>query len=606
MKRRHSMPFGAETDGADATRFALWAPAAKSLALCLEGNAERILPMRRQTDGWWTLETDAPPGTRYRYLVDDEMRVPDPASRFQPADVHGASEVVEPGRYAWQDAEWRGRPWHEAVIYELHVGTFTPSGTFRGVLERLDYLVDLGVTAIELMPVADWPGARNWGYDGVYQFAPDSRYGRPEDLKELVDAAHARGLMVYLDVVYNHFGPEGNYLSRYAPAFFTVRHQTPWGAAINLDGEHRRTVRDFFIHNALYWLTEYHIDGLRLDAVHSLFDGSRPDLVTELAEAVRANVERSRHVHLILENHHNEARYLRRDPHGRTLHADAQWNDDMHHALHVILTGEDDGYYADYADDPIRRLGRTLAEGFDYQGEISRFAGGVPRGEPSRSLPTAAFVSFLQNHDQIGNRAFGDRIAVNAPAEALRAAVAIYLLAPAPPLLFMGEEWTAPQPFLFFCDFGPDLADAVREGRRREFARFPEFRDEAARRRIPDPTDPLTFERSTLDWRDLEVPERRAWHDYYKGLLAIRRREIVPRLDGLRGDAARYDVAGLGVLSVKWRLSDGAQLELIANLTGAVAETPPGAGGRVLFATGATDAGARLDPWSVRWLLGAS
>jgi 1,4-alpha-glucan branching enzyme/maltooligosyltrehalose trehalohydrolase len=601
MKRRHSMPFGAEINAGGATRFALWAPAAKTLALCLEGDAERVLPMRRESDGWWTLETEAASGSRYRYLIDDDMRVPDPASRFQPDDVHGASEIVDAGSYDWKDAHWRGRPWHEAVIYELHVGTFTPSGTFRGVLERLDYMVDLGVTAIELMPIADWPGARNWGYDGVYQFAPDSRYGRPDDLKELVDAAHARGVMVYLDVVYNHFGPEGNYLGRYAPAFFTVRHQTPWGAAINLDGEHRRTVRDFFIHNALYWLTEYHIDGLRLDAVHSLFDGSRPDLVTELAETVRANVAHGRHIHLILENYHNEARYLGRDTTGRALHADAQWNDDIHHALHVVLTAEDGGYYADYADEAIRRLGRSLAEGFDYQGEISRFAGGVPRGEPSKGLPATAFVSFLQNHDQVGNRAFGDRISAVASPRALRAAVAVVLLAPSPPLLFMGEEWAARQPFLFFSDFGSDLADAVREGRRREFARFPEFRDEAARKRIPDPTDPLTYERSALEWRDLELPEHRAWHVYYRDLLAIRRREIVPRLEGLRGDDAGYEVVGSRVLSVRWQLGDGARLALIANLTDAKAEAPPGAEGRLLFAT--EDIKPTLDPWSVRWFL---
>jgi 1,4-alpha-glucan branching enzyme/maltooligosyltrehalose trehalohydrolase len=604
MKRQHLMPFGAEIHADGKTRFALWAPAAKTLALCLEGNAERVLAMQRHPDGWWTLETDAAAGSRYRYLVDGEMRVPDPASRFQPDDVHGASEVVDTSGYAWKDVHWRGRPWHEAAIYELHVGTFTPSGTFRGVRERLDYLVDLGVTAIELMPVADWPGARNWGYDGTYLFAPDSRYGRPEDLKELVDAAHARGLMVYLDVVYNHFGPEGNYLARYAPAFFTIRHQTPWGAAINLDGEHRRTVRDFFIHNALYWLTEYHIDGLRLDAVHSLFDGSQPDLVTELAETVRTHVGPDRHVHLTLENYHNETRYLRRDPAGRTRHADAQWNDDIHHALHVILTGEDGGYYADYADEPIRRLGRTLAQGFDYQGEISRFAGDVPRGEPSGSLPATAFVSFLQNHDQVGNRAFGDRISSIASAEAVRAAVAIFLLAPAPPLLFMGEEWAARQPFLFFCDFGADLADAVREGRRREFARFPEFRNEAARERIPDPMDPLTYERSSLDWRDLELAEHRTWHAYYRDLLAIRRRDIVPRLEGLRGDDATYEVVGSGVLSVKWQLGGGARLALLANLVDAKVETPPGAEGRVLFATDGLK--ATLDPWSVRWFLAES
>ena len=341
-------------------RFRLWAPEAPVLALVLQGaQGEQILPMMRTHNDWFDIVArDAEPGCRYGFQLGDGLRVPDPASRYQPEDVHGLSEVIDPNAYLWKDEAWRGRPWAEAVIYELHVGTFTRAGTFRAAIEKFDHLAGLGVTAIELMPVADFPGRRNWGYDGVLPFAPDASYGRPEDLKALVDAAHARGLMVFLDVVYNHFGPEGNYLHRYAPQFFSERHRTPWGAAINFDGAGSRTVRDFFIHNALFWLEEYHFDGLRLDAVHAISDDARPDILEELATAVHAGPGRERHVHLVLENDHNAAHYLERDGAGRPRHYVAQWNDDVHHALHVIVTGEREGYYADYADAPLRHLGQ--------------------------------------------------------------------------------------------------------------------------------------------------------------------------------------------------------------------------------------------------------
>ena len=341
------MPYGAQITG-QGVRFRLWAPSCEKVALCLaDGPRERMLPMGACGNGWFELtapRTGA--GTRYRFEVNDGLCVPDPASRFNPDDVHGASEVIDPADFDWQDAAWRGRPWEEAVIYELHVGTFSPEGTFTGLMERLDYLVELGVTAIELMPVADFPGARNWGYDGVLPDAPDSRYGRPDDLKALIQAAHAKGLMVLLDVVYNHFGPEGNYLHVYAKEFFSEDHHTPWGAAINFDGPGSRDVREFFIHNALYWLHEYHFDGLRLDAVHAIADDSEPHIFVELAERAHTSVGWKRQVHLILENDANEARHLGR---GREQYA-AQWNDDLHHALHVLATGETDGYYADDAE----------------------------------------------------------------------------------------------------------------------------------------------------------------------------------------------------------------------------------------------------------------
>jgi malto-oligosyltrehalose trehalohydrolase len=409
MKRRHEMPFGAALRDDGTTCFRLWAPAAARVDLALATTrAHAALPLAALDGGWFeAIAPDAPHGSRYAFRIDGERTVPDPASRSNPDDVHAPSMVVDPLAFDWQDAGWRGRPWHEAVLYELHVGTFTREGTFAAAIGRLDYLAGLGITAIELMPLADFPGTRNWGYDGVLPFAPDATYGPPETLKALVQAAHARGLMVLLDVVYNHFGPEGNYLHLYAPQFFNPTHRTPWGAAINFDGPGSRTVRDFFVHNALFWLEEYHFDGLRLDAVHAIADGSRPDIVAELAAAVRAGPGRDRHVHLVLENDANQARYLGRDESRAPLFATAQWNDDLHHAFHVLLTGERDGYYADYAERPLRHLGRALAEGFSYQGEASAYRANRTRGEPSVHLPATAFVSFLQTHDQVGNRAFG-------------------------------------------------------------------------------------------------------------------------------------------------------------------------------------------------------
>lgn len=602
------MPFGAQLLETGGVRFRLWAPAARRVDLCLvEGETETLLPMTRLDEGWFELETErAGSGSRYRFCIDAGMRVPDPASRYQPEDVHGPSEVVDPGAWPWQDEAWLGRPWREAVIYELHVGSFSPQGDYAAIQQRLDALVELGISAIELMPVADFPGRRNWGYDGVYLFAPDSQYGRPEDLKALVDAAHARGLMVFLDVVYNHFGPEGNYLHGYAPQFFTERHHTPWGAAINYDGEHSHWVREFFIHNALYWLEEYHLDGLRLDAVHAIIDDSQPDILTELAERVQRHFGNRRRIHLVLENDHNAARYLTRSTNGRPEHYVAQWNDDIHHALHVLLTGEQDGYYQDYAPQPLPHLQRCLSEGFAYQGEPSPFRDQARRGEPSAQLPDTAFVSFLQNHDQVGNRAYGERIAELTDAERLRAALSLLLLAPAPPLLFMGQEWNSTQPFPFFCDFGADLADKVVEGRRNEFAHFPEFSDPAARERIPDPMAEATFDQAVLDWQARHGPDHQPWLKLHKELLALRHAEVVPRLHNLTGGAARSAIwAGQG-LRVDWSLGDGARLTLLANLgDGSISasDRPPGRLLHSTHPTAAHEAHESLPPWSVSWYL---
>jgi len=599
MKAAHSMPFGAEHRADGSTRFRLWAPGAAAVDLELAGAAGQArLAMQRDADGWHTLLTPAAAGARYRFVVGEGLLVPDPASRCNPDDVHGASEVVDPNAYAWRH-DWRGRPWHEAVVYELHIGSFTAEGSFAAAAARLPALAALGVTAIELMPVADFPGARNWGYDGVLPFAPDASYGRPEDLKALIDAAHGLGLMVLLDVVYNHFGPEGNYLHAYCPAFFNPKHQTPWGAAINFDGEAARCVRDFFIHNALYWIEEYRFDGLRLDAIHAIRDDSTPHIVTEIAQALHAGPGRERQVHLVLENDANQSRFLERDAGGMPRAATAQWNDDLHHAFHVPLTGEADGYYADYADAPLERLGRGLAEGFVYQGEASAFRGGALRGAPSAQLPPTAFISFLQTHDQVGNRAFGERIHALSDPVRERAALAALLLAPQLPMLFMGEEWAASTPFQFFCDFGPELAAAVTRGRREEFGRFAAFADPAVRARIPDPNAPSTFQASKLNWAERDIAAHRERLALVSALLEVRRQHIVPQLAGAR-TGGRFEIVN-GVLCVAWPLAARITLRQALNLADAEATLPRVPPGRCLYAQGARVAAGALamPPWSV-------
>jgi malto-oligosyltrehalose trehalohydrolase len=561
------MPFGAELSAAGA-RFRLWAPAARQVELDLAVRGSRAeLEMSALPDGWFEATVaDAPGGTRYAFRIDGSLTVADPASRFNPDDVHRPSMVVDPLAYEWRDAGWTGRPWEDAVIYELHVGAFTPAGSFIAAIERLGYLADLGVTAVELMPLADFPGRRNWGYDGVLPFAPDASYGAPDELKRLIDAAHSHSLMVFLDVVYNHFGPEGNYLHAYAPQFFNPARHTPWGAAINYDGEQSRTVRDFFIHNTLYWLEEYRFDGLRLDAVDWIVDESSPDILVELASRVREGPGAGRHIHLVLENDRNEAHYLGRDGERRPLHATAQWNDDIHHAAHVVLTGEVDGYYADYAARPLWYFARCLAEGFGFQGEPSPYRGNIARGEPSVHLPPDAFVSFLQTHDQAGNRAFGERIGHIANPRALRAAVACILLAPSPPLLFMGEEFSASTPFLFFCDFGPELALAVTQGRRKQFSRFARFADPALQATIPDPNNEATFERSKLVWSEAGDPGHREWSELYRECLVIRKAHIAPRLRGATPSGS-FEVEGEELMYARWALGDGSHLQLAANFS---------------------------------------
>ncbi|CAA7619815.1 malto-oligosyltrehalose trehalohydrolase [Magnetospirillum sp. UT-4] len=594
MRCAHGMPFGPALEPGG-VRFRLWAPDCGDVAVHVAGLGD--VAMDKDGDGWaeaWVPGIGA--GARYGFRVGG-LVVPDPASRHQPDDVHALSEVIDPADHDWIDGAWRGRPWEEAAIYELHVGTFTPAGTFRAVIDRLDHLAGLGVTAVELMPVAEFPGARGWGYDGVLPFAPEASYGRPEDLKALVEAAHQRGLMMFLDVVYNHFGPEGNYLHATARRFFTDRHHTPWGQAINYDGADSAPVREFVIHNALYWLEEFNFDGLRLDAVHAIVDDSRPSLLEELAERARAALP-DRPIHLVLENDDNAARLLARQPDGRPRFYTAQWNDDIHHALHRLLTGEAGGYYRDYGADPLPHLCRCLAEGFAYQGEDSEHRDGARRGEPSAGLPPTAFVSFLQNHDQIGNRALGERLDRLAPEPAVAAATALMLLAPPPPLLFQGEEWGASTPFQYFCDFGPELARAVRRGRRREFAHFPQFQGKGAAR-IPDPVAKATFARSRLDWDERAKPPHARRLAQVRELLHIRGRQIAPRLAGARSEGCR----GLGrhALEGRWRMGDGSLLTVQANLSDQGLAGPVHADGRLLYST--REGGGALPAWGVDWYL---
>lgn len=544
-----NIKFGANFLPAGQVEFNLWAPDASDVKLCLQtGKNYEEIPMNRNSEGWYSLVTDkAKHKDLYQYKIDNDLKVPDPVSRYQADDVHGQSMLIDPAKFNWgKDKDWKGRPWEETVLYELHTGTFSKEGTFNGIKEKLDYFVSLGVNAIELMPVADFPGKRNWGYDGVLQYAPDSSYGTPDELKELIKSAHSKGISVFIDVVYNHFGPDGNYLYVYAKSkFFDHKKHTPWGSAINFS---ERIVREFFINNAIYWLEEYRFDGIRFDAFHEINDDSSPNIIEEIAERIRQKFDNGRHIHLVQENDKNEARYLDK-------HYTAQWNDDFHHCTHILATGEDSGYYGDYTrtgtGKPVSYyMARVLSEGFAYQGENSPYRSNVPRGDVSSQLSPLKFVNFIQNHDQTGNRAFGERISVLSTPEKLKAVTSLYLLAPSIPLLFMGEEFGSKTPFYFFCNFNEELSAAVKKGRREEFSRFPQFNDPAIIDAIPDPSDEKTFLDSKIGEYDRSNSEQSEMFGFYKDLLRLRKEKIVPLIKEVSN--SEFNVINDYAFTVQW------------------------------------------------------
>ncbi|WP_137134411.1 malto-oligosyltrehalose trehalohydrolase [Rhizobium sp. FKY42] len=569
------------------TEFRFWSPQSQTVQLVVEGDAP--VEMEPVEDGWFSCTVvGAAAGTRYAFLLPDGLQVPDPASRFQPDDVHGVSEVIDHGAYRWRARSWKGRPVEELVFYEMHIGAFTAEGTFKAAIDKLDHLAGLGITALQIMPIADFPGSYGWGYDGVMPYAPESSYGRPEDLMALIDAAHERGFCVFLDVVYNHFGPDGNYLPAYAP-IFTDHHKTPWGNGINFDAEHSDTVRSFMIENAVYWVRDFRFDGLRLDAVHAIKDDSEEHLLKALARRVRAEAG-DRHIHLVVENENNDSDLLERDADGRPIHFTAQWNDDVHHVLHIAGTGETFGYYKDFADDSAK-LGKALAEGFVFQGEMMEYRGEA-RGKPSDHLPPTAFVSFMQNHDQIGNRALGDRMIASQPLDRMKALAVCYLLSPQLPMLFMGEEFGAKQPFPFFCDFNEELNEKVRKGRREEFSRLPGFDADD----LPDPTARETFEMAKLNWTELSSSVSREITAFYRNILNVRHRIVVPLLASGSTAPAVYEKQGAAVV-VRWDFGVR-QLTLLANLADENVSFEPQ--GDMIFQFGAVSCG-KAGPWSVVW-----
>lgn len=520
---------GATYLGEERCQFVVWAPHCQTVEVHLLTPQEQLLPLSQRGHGYYqAIVPDVPPGSLYCYRLDGQQERPDPASQAQPLDVHGPSQVVDP-TFPWQDQDWHGLALRQYVFYEVHVGTYTSEGTFDSLIPHLDALQTLGITALELMPIAQFPGTRNWGYDGVYPFAVQHSYGGPAGLKRLVNACHQRGLAVVLDVVYNHLGPEGNYLSNFGP-YFTDRYTTPWGQALNVDGPGSDAVRYFFIANALRWVHEFHVDALRLDAIHAIVDQSAQPFLAELATAVHTQAEHlNRRVHLIAESNRNDPRFLRPPVLGG-YGLDGQWNDDFHHALHGLLTGEREGYYQDFGT--LQHLAKAWREGFVYSGEYSAYRQ-RQHGASSRTLPAEQFVVCAQNHDQVGNRMRGERLSQLVSLEALKLAAGAVLLSPFLPLLFMGEEYgeTAPFPY-FISHIDPDLVAAVRQGRRQEFATF-RWQGEA-----PDPQAETTFHQARLDHHRRQHGPHRLLYAFHTTLLHLRR--TVPAL--VHGDKEHMEV----------------------------------------------------------------
>ena len=589
--------FGPELLTEGGALFRLFAPAASKVRLALDEvlpNARKPVAMHKSGDGWHELAIeDAGPGTRYRFVLPDDALVPDPASRYAPVGVHGPSEVIDPDAFQWSDKEWCGLPWNEVVLYELHVGTFTPEGTFRAGIERLDHVKRLGVTAIELMCICAFAGQRSWGYDGVQFYAPNPTYGRPDDLKAFIDAAHARGIMVILDVVYNHFGPEGNYIPKYFPQIFSESHKTAWGPGLNFDGPYSREVREFIVQNAVYWTHEFHVDGLRLDASHAMIDTSPHHILNEIAERVHTAAG-NRKVHLILENEKNIAPLLKRDTRGQAAYT-AQWNHAVDHMLGLSMSGDCEAGDANRRHET-EELARALAEGF-FSGDPS-----CPPGDRI-TVPMTAFVSFIQTHDLVGNRVFGERIDKLAAPAAVRAVAAIYLLLPEIPMLFMGEEWAATSPFPFFSDYGGELAEAVRRGRAKQLAQMSDG-DVGTPQHAPDPQAESTFLSAKLHWEELNDSSHAAQLDWYQRVLSVRRERILPLLDNVEA-CGNYAVHSGGQFTCEWTLKDGTRLCLRANLCAAPSNGFSAGLGEELWLEGSQPDPHMLGAWSVRWSIEA-
>ena len=609
QKVRHTylwdMPFGTRILPDGGVSFRLWAPEAKSAELIeVTGDTHRVHPAGKLPKGWYeTILAHAAAGTRYQWRINGEVTVPDPASRFNPEGPHAPSQVVDPTGFGW-DAGWQGRPWSEVVLYEMHVGTFTPEGTYAAAESRLDALAETGITALELMPLSDFPGRFGWGYDGVLPYAPHAAYGSPDELKHFIQAAHRKGLMVFLDVVYNHFGPDGNYIGLYAPQFFSKVHTNPWGNSLNFDREGSDTVRAFFVQNALYWLQEYRFDGLRLDAIHAIVDDSALDVVDELALKVHETI-RDREVHLVLENENNG--YQRLPEGGRY---DAQWNDDFHHVMYVVLSGDTAGYYQDFGQRPVALLARALTHGFLWEGAKRSPEGARLDLREAPAQPLGAMVNFLNNHDQSGNRAFGERFNELVPKAALPLATALMLLSPATPMLFAGEEYGATTPFLYFADWEGDLRDAVCEGRLRDFGHFAQ-RADGSTDEPPPPCDTATFEASRLDWQAAAGDAARAWRGLVREMLAIRRQWFAPRLGRLIDGAHVAHMHDERSFVLRWRYDNSETIELQARLADsdmpapapATAPWAPLADAQTLFTTGSID-DRTWGAWSARWTFG--
>ncbi|HGK4754702.1 TPA: malto-oligosyltrehalose trehalohydrolase [Enterobacter cloacae] len=563
--RTFQKQWGAEFISSDVVRFRVWAEGQQQLTLRL---AERDLPMTAVGNGWFQIDVPGVThGTEYQFVLQDGMAVPDPASRAQRGDINGPSVVIDPGRYQPINPDWAGRPWEETVIYELHIGTFTPQGTFRAAIDKLPYLAELGITQLEVMPVSQFGGSRGWGYDGVLLYAPHSAYGTPEDFHAFIDAAHGLGLSVVLDIVLNHFGPEGNYLPLLSPAFFDAQRMTPWGNGIAYE---REPVRHYILDAPLFWLTEYRLDGLRFDAIDQIKDTASKHILQQIAETIREALP-DRHIHLTTEDSRNVIFLHPRDEKGATPLFTAEWNDDFHNAAHVFATGETHAYYQDFAFEPEKKFARALAEGFVYQGEVS-LQTGHSRGVECHTQPPTFFVDFIQNHDQTGNRAQGERLITLAGADKTRVLLAALLLSPHIPLLFMGEEYGETNPFLFFTDFHGDLAKAVREGRAKEFTGHSGHDGD-----VPDPNDEQTFARSKLDWHNVTTAQGKSWLRFTRSLLVLRHRYLVPLLRPGGTVEGIIVKTAPGMVAVSWSFPTGT-LSLALNIGNKPVDVPALAG----------------------------